>query len=309
MTVNTRIYWLHALTPLHVGIGQGAGAIDLPIMRERVTGWPVVPGSAIKGVLADKHGATDENRQADDKLRAAFGRQDTAKGENNAGSLVFSDARAVCLPVRSYYGTFAWVTSPLVLERLRRDLDFAGMGGGLPSYSNVCGDDIEIASGSVLAKSGKVYLEDLDLKALTNGIASAWAEKLKEWVFPDQPHWQLQFVQRLSIVADDTFNFLCETATEVNARVRIDDQKKTVIDGALWYEEALPTEAILAGIVWGDRVFVQNGPTTEELLKTYCSNEYTVQIGGKASTGKGRVRCLFTPPIPSNTTGGDHGQS
>ncbi|CAG1004418.1 partial CRISPR system Cms endoribonuclease Csm3, partial [Gammaproteobacteria bacterium] len=116
-----KMYWLHALTPLHVGTGRGVGFIDLPVAREKATGWPVVPGSGIKGVLADRHGATDDKRKTDPKLAAAFGRADDKLA--NSGALIFTDARMVCLPVRSLYGTFAWVTSPLALRRLARDLE------------------------------------------------------------------------------------------------------------------------------------------------------------------------------------------
>ncbi len=51
--INTRMYWIHAITPLHVGSGRGVGFIDLPIMREKVTSWPLVPGSAVKGVMRE----------------------------------------------------------------------------------------------------------------------------------------------------------------------------------------------------------------------------------------------------------------
>src|SRR6266540_173056 len=119
MAELTKMYWLHALTPLHVGAGFGLGFIDLPIMREKITNWPIVPGSAVKGVLSSHFGA-DRDRETTPALKAAFG---TGGEENaNAGSLVFADARLVCMPVRSLYGTFAWVTSPLALERLQRDL-------------------------------------------------------------------------------------------------------------------------------------------------------------------------------------------
>lgn len=40
-------------TPLHVGAGSSVGAIDQPVIRERHTRFPVIPGSSIKGVLAD----------------------------------------------------------------------------------------------------------------------------------------------------------------------------------------------------------------------------------------------------------------
>ncbi|MGH8610275.1 MAG: RAMP superfamily CRISPR-associated protein [Gammaproteobacteria bacterium] len=89
--------------------------------------------------------------------------------------------------------------------------------------------------------------------------------------------------------------------TEVNARIRIDDEKKIAAKGALWYEESLPAESILAGLVWCDRAFPRgllqppNGKTEEQwLMDTYCQKELTLQIGGKATVGKGRVRCLFT---------------
>ncbi|MDR1376458.1 MAG: type III-B CRISPR module RAMP protein Cmr4, partial [Synergistaceae bacterium] len=110
MEKSEKRYWLHAISPLHVGAGRGVGYIDLPIVREKVTNWPYVPGSAVKGVIADHWDATQANRKDDKTIAAAFG----VIGENasdNAGSLVFSDASIACLPVRSFYGTFAWITA------------------------------------------------------------------------------------------------------------------------------------------------------------------------------------------------------
>lgn len=57
-----RRYWIHTMTPLHVGTGRGVGYIDLPIAREKVTNWPCIPGSAVKGVVADHFGATEEKK-------------------------------------------------------------------------------------------------------------------------------------------------------------------------------------------------------------------------------------------------------
>ena len=47
------LLFVHALSPLHVGIGQGVGLIDLPIAREKATGLPILPGSSLKGALRD----------------------------------------------------------------------------------------------------------------------------------------------------------------------------------------------------------------------------------------------------------------
>lgn len=52
--MNTRIFHLHALSALHVGTGQGIGAVDLPIARSRATNLPLVPGSALYCAMRPK---------------------------------------------------------------------------------------------------------------------------------------------------------------------------------------------------------------------------------------------------------------
>jgi CRISPR-associated protein Cmr4 len=85
--------------------------------------------------------------------------------------------------------------------------------------------------------------------------------------------------------------------------VRIDDDMKVVAKGALWTEESLPAETILAGIVQCERVFQKNGASdnsikSDDLLKqfTACDPEkpLVLQIGGKATVGRGQMRCVFT---------------
>lgn len=291
MTENARLYWLHALTPLHVGAGRGVGYIDLPVMREKVTNWPLVPASVIKGVLRDRH---EEQKTAHFEL--AFGKG--GDEHSNSGSLVFTDARIVCLPVRSFYGTFAWCTSPMVLQRLKRDLEFAGVAAPGASLSTLKDDQCQITESSVLADhDGKVLLEDLDLSVLGSKLDdSSWPTFVSEQLFSEADIWTEEFKKRFAIVSENTFNFLCETGTEVSARVRIEDDKKTVASGALWYEESLPAETILAGLVWCDRVFGRNSGDLQpkEFLDTYCQGEPVLQIGGKATVGRGRVRCVFS---------------
>src|SRR5947209_10450138 len=164
---NARVYWLHALTPTHAGVGRGVGYIDLPIDRDAVTNWPLVRGSAFKGVWADHYKATDENRRKDTaegrQLRAAFGvSSDTADNASNSGSLIPTDARLVCLPVRSFRGTFAWCTSSLALQMLRRTLELGGL-AGLPSVPDTPDEQkILIPDGqgaTALVENGQVYLD------------------------------------------------------------------------------------------------------------------------------------------------------
>jgi CRISPR-associated protein Cmr4 len=141
-----------------------------------------------------------------------------------------------------------------------------------------------------------VYLEDIDLSAKNSAELQPWCDLLAENVFAEDAEWQKIFKSRFALVSDDVFTFLCETGTEVVARIRIEDDTKIVKDGALWYEESLPVETILAGVVWCDRVYGSNGggTTSEQLMDEFCKKPYDLQIGGKASTGKGRVRCVFS---------------
>ncbi len=280
--MNAKLLFLHALSPLHAGTGQGVGAIDLPIAREKGTDIPIVPGSSVKGVLRDACDVSKRTR--------IFG-PDTANAAAHAGAIQISDLRMVALPVRSLAGVFAWVTSPLLLQRLSRDAQMAGH-ESLPStpwISDTAG--CCVASQSALRlSSGDVVLEDVKLTP-TDENADGWAEWLARAVFEDD--WQEAFKARLCIVHDDVMSFLLQTGTEVTARIRLQDEKKTVAKGALWYEEALPTESLLVGLVVAAPVQVNNSVVQpEEVFETVAQLvQRPLQIGGNATVGRG-ICCL-----------------
>ncbi|MGL4421991.1 MAG: type III-B CRISPR module RAMP protein Cmr4 [Gemmataceae bacterium] len=298
---NTRMYWLHCLSPTHAGIGRGVGYIDMPIDRDGITNWPIIRGSSFKGVWADFYKATKDNRNADPKLKAAFGLSSSNENESNSGALMPTDAKLVCLPVRSFRGTFAWVTSPLCLQMLQRTLQLAGV-KDLPEAPKELPDDkAHHAMGTTLLEDKHIYLEDLDFTAVECKAATAWAEKIARWVFPGEDPkdkgWQEVFKKRFVLLPDSAFDFLCETGTEVHTRVRIKDDTKTVDNGALWTEESLPAETILMGLIQCDRVFQKKDEspriTETSLLDQFAKNPLALQIGGKATVGRGQVRCIF----------------
>jgi CRISPR-associated protein Cmr4 len=263
----------------------------------------VVPGSAVKGVLADQYHATDGER-TDPLRRAAFG---VAGDENsNSGALVFTDARLVCLAVCSLYGTFAWVTSHLALKRLKRDLDAAGLADDLPEPPQALEGKILLPQGCQLnGGTETVYLADLDFNRENLDLtkkggsekaeaANKWQKFLKESLFSDKDIWRSEFQARFAIIHSNSFDYLCDTATQVDARIKIDPARKTVDKehGALWYEESLPAESILAGLVWCDRVYVDDKTVTQEKLISEFCQPVSLQVGGKATIGKGRVRFI-----------------
>jgi CRISPR-associated protein Cmr4 len=279
--INTYLYTLHALSPLHAGTGQGTGVIDLPIAREKATGLPYLPGSSVKGTLRDSDHVTGNKE-------LIFG-PPTDRADDHAGAAQFADARLLLLPVRSLRGTFAWVTSPYVLNRFARDAKEMGMNP--PAPLAVAREDMCIvAGGANLYNQTQVIIEDLDLKAHTHDQAAKWASWIGKLVFSNDAEWQAMLGQRLCVIHDNMLMFLLTTATEVIARIRLSDQKKTVERGALWYEEALPSESILAGVL------LINPPTTHGDLQAKTTEIYTglrgasdktLQFGGKATVGRG----------------------
>jgi len=284
MQLVTKPFLLHALSPLHAGTGQAASVIDLPIARYKATGIPFVPGSSIKGVLRDARQSIDR-----EKTEAVFGPSDDPAA--HAGALVVGDARLLALPVRSFRGTFAWTTSPLLLTLAKRDLEEAGL--PIPS---ITGRGAQYAKGSCCVHQGGLYLEDLDLPATESKEATAWAERLAPLASPGDDI----FTKRFAIVDDDTMAFLWETATQVDARVRLDDKTRTVATGALWLEESLPPESLLIGILAADRSRRRGIPMTpDEVLQFALGAEEVHQFGGKATTGRGRCRIV---PITNKET-------
>ena len=279
----TRAFLLHALSPLHAGTGQAAGIVDLPIARYRSTGIPFVPGSSIKGVLRDARRANGVEK--DDLLLAVFG-PGTNDPAAHAGALVVGDARLLALPVRSFRGTFAWVSSPLLLELARRDLGEVASGLNLPSLA---GRAARVTNGSACLFENTIYLEDLDLPAEVDPGCVGWARFLSPLVSPGEDIFSKRFV----VVDDDTMSFVMETATQLDARVRLDSETRTVAKGALWLEESLPPESLLLGLLAADRSRKKDFEmTAREVLDFALANETVLQLGGKATVGRGRCRMV-----------------
>ena len=299
--MTTQLTFVHALTPLHAGIGQGAGVIDLPIAREKATGLPFLPGSSLKGALRAL--CVDEK-----KCKQIFGPDPAASDPNSdyASSIQFSDQRLLLLPIRSLAGTFAWVTSPYVLRRLVRDLRDIQLSLGLPGIPDPKDMECYIAQNKskITLDRTKVYLEDLDLTvqnpSVQNQVAqnqtqdatALWATWIGQKVFPTEPVWQGLLAERFCIIHDDVFNFLIDTATEITTRIKLKENTKTVDTdtGGLWYEEALPTETILYGLALATPVKAANMTPAAVFTELTTLMNKAVQLGGKATVGRGICR-------------------
>ena len=264
--MNSKLIFLHALTPVHAGTGQAASVVDLPVAREKATSWPVIPSSTVKGVLRDEVDETTAKR--------VFGTMEAS------GRIGLTDQRTLFLAVRSMFGIFAYVTCPYALTRLKRDAASLGCALTLPGIPDVRDDAILVTGDTVLTQNQKVFLEDYDLK--TAPLSAELASALSTALFTDREE-KVSFESRVAIVSDTIFTFLCETSLEVTAKIALDDTTKNVVNGALWYEEAVPAETIFVGAA----VALFPSETLDDLKHL---DGTVVQLGGKSTTGKGLCR-------------------
>jgi CRISPR-associated protein Cmr4 len=279
-----KIYHLHALSALHVGTGQSVGVVDLPIARARATQLPLVPGSALKGVLRDElASAVDPQRH-----KTLFGPESSADSDTHAGALSVGDAHLLILPVRSFFGIVAFATCPFILKRYARDL---GLGFPLPTLDK---NQAALPQTSELKAQNKLVLEDIDLELIPDSPqTSDWARHIAKALYPQEEAWRDEFLRHFAILPDSAFSFLADTATEIRARIRINDKTRVVEDGALWYEENLPAESVLWGVLGISRSRNRHEEATPDALAQSLPQEINLQVGGKHTVGRGLCRWIL----------------
>lgn len=271
---SKRILYLFTRTPLHVGAGSSVGAIDQPIIRERHTGFPVIPGSSIKGVLRD---ACRNDAVLREEEMAIFGEQD------NAGKLTFGEAKLLAFPVRSAKGSFAFVTCPLVLERFRRD-------HGLPAPVNKALDEPRDATclagdAVTITRNGQtgVVLEEYRFDRLPGDAGKfpdEWEKALLDLL--DDAVWSTG-KGRFVLLSNGDFAHFVRNACEVSQHVKIDPKSGTVQGGFLFNLEAVPAETLFFASVTS--LARANGEMAD--LEKLLDEKPVLQFGGDSTTGLG----------------------
>jgi CRISPR-associated protein Cmr4 len=311
MFLKQKPLFLWVETPLHAGSGSDLGFVDLPIQREKHTGFPKIEASVIKGCLRESF----ENKleRENTELTLAFGPENT--NEAHAGALGFSDARLLLFPVKSVKGVFAWITCPQILVRFKRDMELCD----ITTTVKMPPKETAPKECGLFVKNNKIVLEEYTFsvtKAEEDGATTMFAEWLKNNVAKDmEQFWKDKIGKDVLVLPDEDFKDFVTMSTEVIARTKIDDFTGTVAKGALWYEEYLPVDSILYSRVFSGTVFkvkdkdkgkfevkpeeIKNGEKTTELEAKKIMDFFTenldpiLQIGGNATIGKGFVRTVF----------------
>lgn len=301
MFEKSAMLFLYVETPLHAGSGTSLGVVDLPIQRERTTGYPIVQASGLKGCLREAAGKQDAQ-----KIKLVFG-PDPQRGEQpdeHAGALSVGDARILLFPVRSLMGVFGWVTSKDVLARFQRDAEMAGLtvcwhaegpqDQGEAWVSNSC--DL------IVPQSESIVLEEFAFKAKKQKEVDTIAVWLAKSTFPgasgndEYTYWRNKVKTSLVILPENAFRDFTLFSTEVISRIRLNDEKKTVERGALWSEEYLPSDTLLYAVLFASKPRVDNAPEdlnngTKVLdFVKKCVDGKQLQLGGDSTVGRGFVK-------------------
>jgi CRISPR-associated protein Cmr4 len=299
-----QVVYFYVETPLHAGSGSGVGPIDLPIQRERVTGYPIVQASSIKGRLR----AEAKVRGMSDPVAWLIFGPDAEHASEHAGALSSSDARLLLFPVRSLAGVFAWVTSVELLARFRRDvaaLTDGWNGWQLPPEIN--GNQALVAPNSVLTVADQqIVLEELSFTTKSDPVVSTVGQWLASSALPADPvydaYWREALPLRLVILPDEALRDFTQFATEIVTRVQLNTDTKTVAGTGLWTEENLPVETLLYAPFFATpprgkpkeangQVKIDTGQDVLSTLQQYLPPRLC--LGGDETVGRGSVALRF----------------
>ena len=269
--MNTKLMTIFTRTPLHVGCGSSVGAVDQPVARERHTRFPIIPGSAIKGVLADlwlDRSDIDHPKRDGEGTKLLGAESDDAA---HAGSLLIGEGKLLAFPVRSAKHCFAWITCPIILKRFAADCNSSVATLDL-------GNDAALAP-EKLRIDGNVIFEEYPLpstQTVPQDIIDEFA-KLSE-----EPTWKDEVKDRLAIVSDELFAYFAENACEIANHNRIDDRTGVVADKALFSQENVPSETMFYAVI--------NSRESDDICKLEAklkSEKQLLQIGADMTTGLG----------------------
>lgn len=328
MYKNAELVIMQAITPVHVGSGSDLGMVDLPIQREKHSGYPKFESSGLKGCIrqAVEDAACSEEAVYDihnlfgydgdsldtymsdnciinihDEVEAVF-----KDNEQFAGCIGFTDGKILLFPVASAKGVYALITCQNVLQRFAEEAIFSGYELAVPEF-----DQDETAycyKDTSLAFKGKGDAETIVVEEYTYTGSKVIKNELEGLIDQLSECTGISAVvlkKKLLIVPDDDFKDLVNMQTEVITRTKIDNKTGTVATGALFTEEYLPVETVMYSSLLYSVSFSVKMKNSNAKEKQYSvakvkekfanlRNDINVlQIGAGSSIGKGLVQITF----------------
>lgn len=304
MFTEQAVFFFYTETPLHAGSGSSVAYVDLPIQREKHTEYPIVQASGVKGAFRSQAEELSKDDEDKAKIKMAFGPKTGA--DEHSGALSFGDAQVLLFPVRSFTGGFAWITCPLILNRLQRTLETAGL-DRLPLQDLNTLADMEALvnrNSQLMVNPGmqekRVLLEDFSFLAKENNVVQSIADWIIKYALPAEASFnytKTQLPARLAVLPDDRFRDFVVLSTDVQTRISIGE--KGTVDQGPWNEELLLTDTLLYSLALAKSV--QDGKnnklTAADAIK-FVNKMITgqagiLQMGGDETLGRGLVRVQY----------------
>ena len=297
MYTKTKLFFLHALSAVHAGSGSEIGIVDLPVQREKHTGYPKIESSSLKGAIratVEELSASPGEEAVQDTVAKVFGSppQDSKEeGESQSGAIALADARLLLFPVKSLRGVFAWVTCKMVLERFNQEAShYISHSPLLPVPP-----ENSVSSTTLLVGNNQLVLEEYSYSVNQDDQVRELAQELQRLLGLPQ---DTGLVQRLVVLDDNDFADFARMSTEINARIRINPESGIVQEGALWYEENVPPETVFYSFLFAgrERTAEPGGLSDEEVIQFITEEKYfpaVFQLGGNSTLGKGMLRRIW----------------
>lgn len=277
-------YIFHCQTAVHAGDGTSTGTIDMPIQRERTTGFPVLRDSTTRGSIRESF---ETNMNDIELFKATFGNKDNG---DKASALSVLPARLLFFPVRSIKGVFAYVTCPFILNRFVKEMKLfynEDITITLPELQdNQC-----YAAEKLLIDKEYLGLEEFRFNQYTPTEADASS-------FDINPILNLinKEIERLpkyyAIIDDTSFAYFTRLFTEKVTRNKIKIETGVAEDGNLFNEEFLPEESILyTTFGFANEFSTEKDRKKDTDIQKYFDTEFKAlfQLGGDKSVGKGLI--------------------
>ena len=282
MFKRAELMTIQAITPVHVGCGSDLGLVDLPIQREKHTGYPKIESSSIKGCIREAFEEIAKNKKDVYNVHNIFGYDSASKNcyvksdkeeyeivnvdkdvkadfkENDkfAGAIGFTDARILIFPVISAKDVFAYVTCPYVLNRFIDEFISIGVesktGDNLKNFKNrinpsigktICSTKCKLKINSEIGP--RIVIEEYTYKVEEDEKVNELCQALSLQIGVDEE----KLLNKLIVVDDSDFRDFVTMNTEVVTRTKIDNETGTVSGNALFTEEFLPAETVMYSFV------------------------------------------------------------
>jgi len=298
-----RPFFLMCETPLHAGSGTDLGIVDMPIQRERHTGFPKIEGSTIKGCIRRRfrdlpnikfRGKDLNPKEIEQCINMIFGPEN---GGDFAASLGITDARVLLFPVKSVKGVYALITCPYVLTKFINELNMCEVKVDF----EVPKEKATPKNSNLFVSDNKVVLEEytFQIEHMEDDNCTRLAQWLAEKLVPATKEYgpiKEKISKDILVLSDDEFRDFVQWSTEVVTRTKIDVNTGTVSSRALFTEEYLPEQTVLYALALAAPVFAPDkgvlddgeASTVMEFIKDNLPE--IIQIGGDATIGKGITR-------------------